>query len=155
MADNDKFSRHASLLNQLYVSGRHNALTEITSVQAYRALSRITRVNSRQLFFFKMRNCKEIATMVEELSAMLINRKMLADAKNIAEAKRLLLEIYNEATSEPYRFLYCNLTKRDIDEVFMKKLHIVYKLPTAMINNINQKILLIIRPKMGCNNVDE
>ena len=45
---------------------------------------------------------------------------MLADAKNIAEAKRLLLEIYNEATSEPYSFLYCNLTKSDIDEVFMK-----------------------------------
>ena len=50
---------------------------------------------------------------------MLINRKMLADAKNIAEAKRLLLEIYNEATSEPYSFSYCNLTKSDIDEVFM------------------------------------
>ena len=32
--------------------------------------------------------------MVEELSAMLINKKMLADAKNVAEAKRLLLEIY-------------------------------------------------------------
>ena len=58
--------------------------------------------------------------MVEELSAMLINKKMLADAKNLAEAKRLLLEIYNEATSEPHSFLYCNLTKSDIDEVFMK-----------------------------------
>ena len=120
MADNEKFSRHSSLLNQLYVRGRHNALTVITSVQAYRALSRIIRVNSRQLFFFKMRNYKEIETMVEELSAMLINKKMLADAKNVAEAKRLLLEIYNEATSEPYSFLYCNLTKSDVDEVFMK-----------------------------------
>ena len=104
MADNEKFSRHSSLLNQLYVRGRHNALTVITSVQAYRALSRIIRVNSRQLFFFKMRNYKEIETMVEELSAMLINKKMLADAKNIAEARRLLLEIYNEATSEPHSF---------------------------------------------------
>ena len=26
----------------------------------------------------------------------------------------------HEATSEPYSFLYCNLTKSDIDEVFMK-----------------------------------
>ena len=58
--------------------------------------------------------------MVEELSAMLISKKMLADAKNVAEAKRLLLEIYNEATSEPCSFLYCNFTKSDIDEVFMK-----------------------------------
>ena len=120
MADNEKFSRHSSLLNQIYVRGRHNALTVITSVQAYRALSRIIHVNSRQLFFFKMRNYKEIETMVEELSAMLINKKMLADAKNIAEAKRLLLEIYNEATSEPHNFFFCNLTKSDINEVFMK-----------------------------------
>ena len=102
--DNEKFSRHSSLLNQLYVTGRHNALTVITTVQAYRALSRIIRVNSRQLFFFKMRNYKEIETMVEELSTMLIKRKMLADAKNIAEAKRLLLAIYSEATNKPYNF---------------------------------------------------
>ena len=120
VADSEKFSRHSSLLNLLYVRGRHNDLTVSTSVQAYRALSRIIRVNSRQFFVFKMRNDKEIETMVEELSAMLINQKMLADAKNIAEAKRLLLEIYSEATSEPYSFLYCNLTKSDIDEVFMK-----------------------------------
>ena len=45
---------------------------------------------------------------------------MLADTKNIAEAKRLLLEIYNEATSEPYSFLFCNLTQSDINEVFME-----------------------------------
>ena len=59
MADNEKISRHSSLLNQFHVRGRHNALTMVTSVQAYRALSRIIRVNSRQLFFFKMRNAKE------------------------------------------------------------------------------------------------
>ena len=117
MADNEKFSRHSSLLNQLYVRGRHNALTVITSVQAYRALSRIIRVNSRQLFFFKMRNYKEIETMTEELAAMLINKKMLADTKNIADAKRLLLEIYNEATEEQYSFLYVNLMKQDNNEV--------------------------------------
>ena len=120
MADNEKFSRHSSLLNQLYVRGRHNALTVITSVQAYRALSRITRVDSRQLFFLKMTNYKEIETMTEELAAMLINKKMLADAKDVAEAERLLLEIYNEATEEQFSFLYVNLMKQDINEVFMK-----------------------------------
>ena len=128
MADNEKFSSHSSLLNQLYVRGRHNALTVVTSVQAYRALSRIIRVNSRMLFFFKMRNYKEIETMTEELAAMLINKEMLADAKNVAEAKRLLLEIYNEATEEQFSFLYVNLMKQDINEVFMKILHIEYLL---------------------------
>ena len=67
-----------------------------------------------------MRNYKEIETMTEELAAMLINKKMLADAKNVAEAKRLLLEIYNEATEEQFSFLYVNLMKQDINEVFMK-----------------------------------
>ena len=38
-----------------------------------------------------MRNYKEIETMVEELSAMLINKKMLADAKNVAEAKQVVI----------------------------------------------------------------
>ena len=48
---------------------------------------------------------------------------MLANAKNVAEAKRLLLEIYNEATSEPYSFLYRSLTKSDIDEICMNFTH--------------------------------
>ena len=92
----------------------------ITSVQAYRALSRIIRVNSRHLFFFKMRNYKEIETLTEELAAMLINKKMLSDTKNIAEAKRLLLEVYNQATEEQFSFMYVNLMKQDVNEVFMK-----------------------------------
>ena len=58
--------------------------------------------------------------MTEELAAMLINKKMLADAKNVAEAKRLLVEIYNEATEEQFNFLYVNLMKQDINEVYMK-----------------------------------
>ena len=58
--------------------------------------------------------------MTEELAVMLINKKMLAVAKNVAEAKRLLLEIYNEATEEQFSFLYVNLMKQDINQVFMK-----------------------------------
>ena len=54
-------------------------------------MKRIIRVNSRQSFFFEMRKYKEIETMVEELSAMLINKKMLADAKNVAEAKKVAI----------------------------------------------------------------
>ena len=67
-----------------------------------------------------MRNYKEIETVTEELAAMLINKKMLADAKNVAAAKRVLLEIYNEATEEQFSFLYVDLMKQDINEAFMK-----------------------------------
>ena len=58
--------------------------------------------------------------MSEELSAVLVNKKRLVDNKNLAEAKRLLLEIYNLATSEPYSFLFINLMKTNVTEIFMK-----------------------------------
>ena len=103
-ADSKAFSRSSPLLNQLYVRGRHNAINIITSTQKFNALSPIIRVNSRQLFFFRLRNYKEIETMVEALSAVLITKSTVADAKNLAEAKKLLLEVYNIATEEPYSF---------------------------------------------------
>ena len=73
-ADSKAFSRNSPLRNQLYVRGRHNAINIITSTQKFNALSPIIRVNSRQLFFFRLRNYKEIETMVEELSAVLIKK---------------------------------------------------------------------------------
>ena len=73
-ADSKKISRNSPLLNHLYVRGRHNACCIITATEKYNALSPIIRVNSRQLFFFRLRNYKEIETMVEELSAILIKK---------------------------------------------------------------------------------
>ena len=120
-ADSKAFSRNSPLLNQIYVRGRHNAINIITSTQKFNALSPIIRVNSRQSFFFRLRNYKEIETMVEELSAVLIKKSTVADAKNLAEAKKLLLEVYNIATEEPYSFLYINLMKPDVNDMFYKK----------------------------------
>ena len=121
-ADSKSFSRNSPLLNQLYVRGRHNSINIITSTQKFNALSPIIRVNSRQLFFFRLRNYKEIETMVEELSAVLIKKSTVADAKNLTEAKKLLLELYNIATEEPYSFLYSNLMKPDVKDMFYKKI---------------------------------
>ena len=107
--------------NQLYVRGRHNAINIITATQIFNALSPIIRVNSRQLFFFRLRNYKEIEKMVEELSAVLIKKSSVADAKNLAEAEKLMLEVYNIATEEPYSFLLINLMKADVNEMFYKR----------------------------------
>ena len=120
-ADSKAFSRNSPLLNQLYVRGRHNAINIITSTQKCNALSPIIRVNSRQLFFFRLRNYKEIETMVEELSAVLIKKSSVADTKNLQEAKTLLLEVYNLATEEPYSFLFINLMKPDVNNMFYKR----------------------------------
>ena len=120
-ADSKAFSRNSPLLNQLYVRGRHNAISIITATQKFNALSPIIRVNSRQLFFFRLRNYKEIETMVEELSAVLIKKSSVAEAKNLAEAKKLMLELYNIATEEPYSFLFINFMKADANEMFYKR----------------------------------
>ena len=58
-ADSKAFSRNSPLLNQLYVRGRHNAINIITSTQKFNALSPIISGDSRQLFFFRLRNYKE------------------------------------------------------------------------------------------------
>ena len=120
-ADSKAFSRNSPLLNQFSVRGRHNAINIITATQKFNALSPIIRVNSRQLFFFRLGNCKEIETMVEELSAVLIKKSSVADTKNLAEAKKLLLEVYNLATEEPYSFLFINPMKGDVNEMFYKR----------------------------------
>ena len=73
--------------------GRHNAVSIITSTQKLKALSPIIRVNSRQFFFFKLRNCKEIETMVDELSAVLIKNSSVADTKNLQEAKNIIRSV--------------------------------------------------------------
>ena len=103
-AASKSFSRNSQLLNQIYVRGRHNSIYIITATQKYNALCPIIRVNSRQLFFFRLRNYREIETMAEELSAVLIGKSTVADIKNRAEAKKPLLEVYNIATEEPYSF---------------------------------------------------
>ena len=117
--DDARFARHNSLLNALYIRGRHFGINVISSTQKFNALSTIIRVNARQLFFFKMRNYKEIQTMVEELSALLVKKNLLMDDKNIHNAKKTLLEIYEKATEEKYSFLYVNLMESDINRIFM------------------------------------
>ena len=120
-ADSRALSRNSPLLNQLYVRSRHNAISITTATQRFNALSPIIRVTSRHLFLFRLRNYKEIETMVEEVSAVLIKKSALADTKNLAEAKKIMLEVYNLATEEPYSFLFINLMKGDVNDMFYKR----------------------------------
>ena len=78
------------MLNALYIRGRH----------------------SSQKFN------KEIQTMVEELSALLIKKNFLDD-KHIHNAKNTLLEIYEKATEERFSFLFVNLMKSNINDGFV------------------------------------
>ena len=117
--DQASFAKHNILLNALYIKARHYGVNIISSSQKYNGLSTTIRTNSRQLIFFKLRNYKEVESVLDELAGVLISKKAVADMKSLHQAKQILLEIYNVATEEPFSFLFVNLMQSDIDKMFM------------------------------------
>ena len=105
-ADDSRFSRNSPLLNQLFVRGRHNSISTITATQKFNALSPLIRVNASELYVYRLRNYKDLETFVEEVSAI------------VSGDKKLILEIYNMATAEPFSFLFVNLRSKDKDNIF-------------------------------------
>ena len=103
-ADDLNFVRHSKLLHGLATRGRHQAISFILSTQKYRSLANIIRLNSSSLYIFKLKNQSELDAFIEESSA-------LVDKKNP-------LEIYKEATKEPYSFLYININSKNINKTF-------------------------------------
>ena len=108
MADNPKLCRNSQLLNSLYIRGRHNQISTITSVQKLRSLSTIIRVNTTELYIYRLRNYKEIESLIEELSALY--------------PKKIIFQIYNLATESPHSFLYIKLTEHNKKDMFYKNL---------------------------------
>jgi GTPase SAR1 family protein len=103
-ADSPSFTRHSKLLHSLYTRGRHLMISTITSTQVFNALSPIIRKNITQLYVYKLRNYKDLETVLEELSA-------LAD-------KKVLLEMYKLATEESHSFWYINLIAKKVEDMF-------------------------------------
>lgn len=103
-ADDPSFTRQSKLLHQLYVRGRHNSISTITSTQKYNVIAPIVRINATQLYVFRLRNYKDLEAIVEELSAV--------------TDKKTLLDIYHLATSEPFSFLFVNLMSHDKSKMF-------------------------------------
>ena len=114
IADDPRIARYSKLLNSTYVRGRHNGISVITSVQKFNALNTLIRVNATHLFFYKVRNFKEIELLQDEYSA-LPRRSRLQDSKDA------LYKMYEIATAEPHSFLYINLLEKDINKMFMIK----------------------------------
>ena len=79
-----------SYYTQLYIRGRQNCISTITSTQKYYAIAPIVRINQTNLIIFRLRNYKDLESIIEELSALAPNNT--------------LLEMYNEAAKDPYSF---------------------------------------------------
>ena len=108
MADNPKLCRNSQLLNSLFIRGRHNQISSIVSTQKFRALSNIIRINITEIYIYRLRNYKEIESLVEELSALY--------------PKKIIYQMYNLATESPHSFLYIKLTEHNKKNMIYKNL---------------------------------
>ena len=113
ISDDPKVARHNKLSNSLYLRGRHNGISVITSIQKFNTLPPLIRVNATHLFFYKVRNVKEIELLQDELSA-------IVRRNNLQESKKMIYDLYETATDEPHSFLYINLLEKSIDKTFLK-----------------------------------
>ena len=104
-ADDPQFTRQSKLLHQLYIRGRHQCISTITSTQVYKAVSSIVRKNITNLFVYRLRNQTDLESWIEELSAV-YDRKTLHN-------------LYTLATDVPHGFLYINLMTTNKSEMFM------------------------------------
>ena len=102
-ADNPSFSRNSKLLHALYTRGRHAFLSTITATQVLVALSPVIRKNATEMYIYKLRNYRDLESVIEELSAL--------------APKKVLMEMYNAATDEPYSFWYINLMAKNINNM--------------------------------------
>ena len=107
-ADSTEVSRQSKLLHGLFTRGRHNSISTIVASQKWSALAPIIRVNATELFIYRLRNYKDIECYLDELSALY--------------DKKTLLDVYNQATSQPYSFLYVKLTAPKKEDLFYQNL---------------------------------
>ena len=103
-ADNPSFSRNSKLLHGLYTRGRHAFISTITATQVLVALSPVIRKNCTELYVYKLRNYRDLESLIEELSAL--------------APKKTLLQMYNMATEEPNSFWYINLRAKNVNIMF-------------------------------------
>ena len=82
-------------------------ISTITATQIYKGVSPVILKNTTHLFIYKLRNYGDLKSIAKEMSAIY--------------DKKTLLQIYHEATDEPYSFLYINLMEKDRKRMFMKK----------------------------------
>ena len=92
------------MLNTLLVRGRHLMISTFVLVQKMRLAGSILRVNAQALVIFRLRNRLELEGVIEELSAVY--------------DKGTILQMYEQATAEPYSFFYVNLTAKRREDMF-------------------------------------
>ena len=89
-------------------------ISTIVATQNYSATATSVRVNATELYVFRLRSIQDLTTVIDENSALV--------------DKKTLLQLYKLATEEPYSFLFINLKKHVLDEIFMIKFNRRFRL---------------------------
>ena len=95
----------SNVLTTLFIRGRHFGSSCWISSQKLTAISQVARVNFRFLCVWRLRNFREIQSLMEELSALY--------------PPRVLHEMYEAAISdEDHSFWYVNLVAKHKEDMF-------------------------------------
>ena len=81
-------------------------ISTITSTQVSKQIQPIVSKSITHLFIYILRNYGHLESIIEEMSAIY--------------NKKTLLQMYHDAVSEPYSFLYTNLMMKDKNTVYAK-----------------------------------
>jgi hypothetical protein len=93
-----------SMLNTLFIRGRHMMISTLVSSQKLRLLSTTMRVNVQFMLVWRLRNRMELQSLLEEISAVY-------DTKTLEQ-------MYQLATDDPYSFWYILFTARKKEDMF-------------------------------------
>ena len=93
-----------SMLNTLFIRGRHMMISTLVSSQKLRLLSSTMRVNVQFMLVWRLRNRMELQSLLEEISAVY-------DVKTLEQ-------MYTLATDDPYSFWYILFTARKKEDMF-------------------------------------
>jgi hypothetical protein len=104
LADDARVMRRSQALALLFTKGRHYGCSCFVSIQKWRVVAPLYRVNCTDLFVFKLRSAAELQAIAEESSAQY--------GQDTTE--KLILR----ATDEKYSFLWLNLRASDPRDLF-------------------------------------
>jgi len=93
-----------SWLVSLATRGKHFGVTWMISSQVLNLVGTVIRKNCRCMCVWRLRNHKEVETLCEELSGVY--------------DKNTLMEMYREATAEPYSFMFVRLDAKTRQDMF-------------------------------------
>ena len=102
--DDKIISNNSKALNSLFIRGRHCFISTICLIQNYISVSPMIRLNVSALMISKLKNMKELNTLLDETRAFINTQQ--------------LLYIYNEAITTTYIFLYINLMANSLNYMF-------------------------------------